>query len=508
MRNVIPSMFLLFLAILQQRFVSIFASCADDTDFTVQGNKVCEYVRRRTESERLRLCTDNLELQEKCPVSCSICCEDNPNLLYNGSPACAQLDSLDDTEQQNICNRFQASFSCPVTCDTCPLPFELECEWRSYGSSLIGEDLYSQSGESISLSADGKTLAIGAYGNTPNQDYGIYLAGHVRVYSFDEGSNNWVRKGSDIDGDEECGFAGDSVSISDNGSVVALGAPWANNRSGKVQVYWFKEQVGDWVRVGGDLDNENDGDEFGYSVSLSSDGKIVAAGATDNSDFASNAGHVRVYYLDEESLDWVQMGSDIDGEAGNDNLGVHTSLSSDGKTLSVSAFRSAGGIVRVYSFDETEMEWIKVGNDIGSNQGHSWNGMSSSSAVDIVAVGDLNGIVKVVSYDESANDWVAMGAHILTDNDELDFFGNAISLSGDGTIMTVGAPFSDSVYVYNYDVLSMDWAQIGKIDGQDNESFGSTVSMSSNGQILAVGAEDYDCYRGKVDVFKYECSIA
>merc|ERR1711957_36099 len=303
-------------------------------------------------------------------------------------------------------------------------------------------------------------------------------------------------------------MGGDSVSISDDGEIVALGAPWTNNRSGKVQVYMFELGIGDWVQLGGDLDNENIGDEFGYSVSLSSDGKIVAAGATDNSDFANNAGHVRVYYYDTESLDWVQMGSDIDGEAINDNVGVYTSLSADGKTLSVSAFRDAGGVVRVYSFDENEMDWIKVGNDIGSDQGDSWFGMSSSSAVDIVAVGDLSGPVKVVSYDESSNDWLEMGS-VSIDSGELDFFGSAISLSGDGMIMAVGAPLIDSVYVYNYDEESMDWVQIGdQIDGQNDERFGGTVSMSSNGQILAVGAYDYDCSRGRVKVFKYDCNIA
>jgi len=286
--------------------------------------------------------------------------------------------------------------------------------WYSYSPSFIGEDIYSQSGEAIALSADGKTLAIGAYGNTPNGNYNIYQAGHVCVYAFDEGLNDWVQKGSDIDGDEDCGLAGDSVAISDDGSIVAFGAPWANNRGGKVEVYRYSKGLGDWVKVGGDLDNEFGGDEFGYSVSLSSDGKIVAAGATDNSDFASDAGHVRVYYFDEELSDWVQMGQDIDGEAEGDSLGVYTSLSSDGKTLAASAFRDNGAnVVRVYSFDETDMEWMKVGDDIGN--GGSWFGMATSSAVDIVAVGDLSGIVKVFSYDESSMDWVPMGNEIVSD---------------------------------------------------------------------------------------------
>ena len=47
--------------------------------------------------------------------------------------------------------------------------------------------------------------------------------------------------------------------------------------------------------MGLDLHGQAAGDEFGFSVSLSSDGKRVAVGAPEN----DGRGHVRVYELQE-----------------------------------------------------------------------------------------------------------------------------------------------------------------------------------------------------------------
>ena len=71
------------------------------------------------------------------------------------------------------------------------------------------------------------------------------------------------------------------------------------------------------------------------SVSLSSDGTIFAAGAAYNDGTARPRGHARVYQFSSGS--WTQLGSDIDGEAADDNSGWSVSLSSDGTILAVGA---------------------------------------------------------------------------------------------------------------------------------------------------------------------------
>ncbi|MAG36171.1 MAG: hypothetical protein CL878_08000 [Dehalococcoidia bacterium] len=50
-----------------------------------------------------------------------------------------------------------------------------------------------------------------------------------------------------------------------------------------------------WTQRGSDIDGEAVGDVSGASVSLSSDGSIVAISANLNDGSASNSGHVRVF---------------------------------------------------------------------------------------------------------------------------------------------------------------------------------------------------------------------
>ena len=101
-----------------------------------------------------------------------------------------------------------------------------------------------------------------------------------------------------------------------------------------------------------DIDGEAAGDFSGYSVSLSSDGSTVAIGANGNDGAGSDAGHVRVYAWNGSS--WTQQGSDIDGEAAGDYSGSSVSLSSDGSTVAIGAngndvAGSDAGHVRVYA---------------------------------------------------------------------------------------------------------------------------------------------------------------
>ena len=50
-----------------------------------------------------------------------------------------------------------------------------------------------------------------------------------------------------------------------------------------------------WTQKGGDIDGEESGGYSGHSVSLSNDGKTVAIGAIFNDGNGINSGHVRVY---------------------------------------------------------------------------------------------------------------------------------------------------------------------------------------------------------------------
>jgi hypothetical protein len=121
--------------------------------------------------------------------------------------------------------------------------------------------------------------------------------------------------------------------------------------AGHVRVYQFSS--GAWTQMGADVDGEATDDQSGHSVSLSSDGTIVAVGAYANDDGGANAGHVRVYQYSSGA--WTQMGADIDGDAAGDQAGQLVALSGDGKSVAVAgpytdSNGSNAGRVRVYKY--------------------------------------------------------------------------------------------------------------------------------------------------------------
>ena len=64
--------------------------------------------------------------------------------------------------------------------------------------------------------------------------------GHVRIYQYNSGTNNWSQIGSDIDGEAAGDHSGWSVSLSSDGTTVAIGAPYSDgngNYAGHVRVY-------------------------------------------------------------------------------------------------------------------------------------------------------------------------------------------------------------------------------------------------------------------------------
>jgi hypothetical protein len=93
--------------------------------------------------------------------------------------------------------------------------------------------------------------------------------------------------------------------------------------------------TGSWIRIGQDIIGEANGDEFGYSVSLSDEGKTLAVGVRGADVNGAASGHVKVYQMDDSVSRWTQLGDDIDGEAAYDNSGWSVSLSADGNTVAI-----------------------------------------------------------------------------------------------------------------------------------------------------------------------------
>ena len=385
-------------------------------------------------------------------------------------------------------------------------------DYYQIGGDIDGEAVNDYSGEATALSADGTILAIGA----PRNDGAAADAGHVRVYKY--ASNSWAQLGDDINGEVTGDRSGEAISLSSDGTILAIGASYNDGNgtsAGHVRVYQYASNS--WTQLGADIDGEAASDESGSSVSLSADGTILAIAARYNdAGNASNVnvGHVRVYQY--ASNTWTQLGGDIDGEAAGDFSGESVSLSSDGTVLAIGAAQNAGGgtdrgHVRVYKYASNS--WTQRGADIDGEANYDYSGWSTSLSADgtKLAIGakdnDANGMsaghARVYQYNSGSTPaWVQLGADI--DGEAAgDYSAWSISLSSDGTTLAIGAFGNDGngagaghvrVYQYNSGSTPPAWEQFGTdIDGETAaDASGCSVSLSSDGTIIAVGANGND----------------
>jgi hypothetical protein len=310
------------------------------------------------------------------------------------------------------------------------------------GQDIDGEAADDESGWPVNISNDGSVVAIGARYNDAN---GVD-SGHVRMYENQSGT--WIQIGQDINGEAPGDLSGQTVSLSSNGTIVAIGAVYNGGngeKSGHVRI--FENQSGTWMQLGDDIDGEAAFDESGFSVNLSSDGTILAIGAVFNDGNGVDSGHVRIY--ENQSGTWTQLGQDIDGEAAADRSGQAVSLSSDGTIVAIGVARNDGSAVdaghtRIY--ENQSGTWTQIGDDIDGEA------MSDSSGWDV-------------------------------------------SLSSDGTVVAIGSVGNDdngtnSGHVRVFENQSGTWTQIGQnINGEAaNDASGFTVNLSSDASIVAISA--------------------
>ena len=284
----------------------------------------------------------------------------------------------------------------------------------------------------VSLSSDGTIVAIGERINN-----------NVRVYKHN--GTNWNQMGRDIDGEADGDIFGISVSLSHDGTIVAIGAPRDMGNTGYVRVY--KHNGTNWNQMGSDIDGEEAGGAFGCSVSLSHDGSSVAIGDFTNSDGMRghlHGGHVRVYKHNGTS--WNQMGGDIDGIKAGGMFGWSVSLSSDGTIVAGGTLM--GGYVLVYKYDGTD--WNQMGGDIdeAARDGDPTH-VSLSFDGTIIAIGapytnSKAGQVHV--YKHNGTNWNQMGSDIDGEATN-DQSGRSVSLSSDGTVLALGS--ARNVRVFN-----------------------------------------------------------
>lgn len=381
------------------------------------------------------------------------------------------------------------------------------------GQDIDGEASGDESGWSVSSSANGNIIAIGARSNdgTGFTDGFGFNSGQVRVY---ETINNiWTQIAQDIDGLSQDDNIGHSVSLSDTGNKLIVGSirsGYNGDNSGQIIVYENINNV--WTQVGQKINGESAGDLFGYSVDMSSNGNIIAVGSPFKDSNGSNSGSVRIFeYI---NTNWTQIGQDIDGESISDKSGHSISLSSDGNIIAIGAYENEStstnnnawfGHVRVY--ENINNVWTQVGQDIDGEDSNEQSGRSVSISANgnIVAIGapenneNGNDSGKARVYENINNIWTQKGEDIVGENAG-DKLGSNVSLSSNGNLLAIAAERNgdngaSSGQVRLFEYVNENWTQLGEdINGENSFDgfFGLNISLASNGNTIIIGAPGND----------------
>ena len=329
--------------------------------------------------------------------------------------------------------------------------------WIQKGADLVGE-APGDAVSSISMSGDGDTIVVGASYNDGNGTD----AGHARVYDWN--GSSWVQRSNDIDGQSAADYSGQSVSISDDGNTMALSSPGNNsngNDSGHVRIFTWSGTA--WIAVGNPIVGESAEDQIN-NVSISTDGETIAVGATGNDGNGADSGHVRVYNWNGTA--WTQIGDDINGEAAGDMSGYSVALSDAGDTVAIGAPANDGsgsnaGHVRLYDWNGTA--WVQRGADLDGEaiDDRSGSSVSINSIGSTVVVGapnnDGNG---ADSGHSKVYDWPTTTALVHTAGVDVIDFNNRDLVEGDRITLTIagGTEIQGVVGTDGLDALLTDMA--------------------------------------------------
>jgi hypothetical protein len=314
-------------------------------------------------------------------------------------------------------------------------------------------------GSAVAISDDGKIVAVGARSSSSSSSFGKSKSGLVKVYQYSESLDSWLQMGNTIEGSEELERLGFSVAISGDGLRVACGSPKGSGGLGRVGIYDFNDRKG-WVLVGDVITGQKKKDMAGFSVSMSSDGSVVAVGAISASlNGIERCGSVTMYNLDASAEKWVTSGQMLTGIVANAQFGYSIKLSGDGQRVVIGSNGvgttglSNVGSCEIFQLNSKTFRWKQIGavfgddknEEAGSHVSMSANGLWVACSKTTMASGRPEGAVVVLN--EQGGDWNVVET-ITPFFEDSTSFGSSTHFSQDGEDIIIGAPLFNSTSGY------------------------------------------------------------
>ncbi|CAK0870733.1 unnamed protein product [Prorocentrum cordatum] len=208
----------------------------------------------------------------------------------------------------------------PRTCSTVPPARGCSSLWRVMGPQATF-------GNSVAVSSDGARVVVGAFYDDDQGD----RSGSAYVFDGTTGERLLKLVASDGAASDHFGI---SVAVSSDGARVVVGAKGDDDQGNNAgSAYVLDGTTGE--RLLKLLANDGAaGDEFGYSVAVSSDGARVVVGAAGDEDQGDRSGSA--YVFDGTTGERLLKLLASDGAAG-DEFGISVSVSSDGARVVVGA---------------------------------------------------------------------------------------------------------------------------------------------------------------------------
>jgi hypothetical protein len=414
------------------------------------------------------------------------------------SMACSVGYAVDAAPQQTTCyiNDFFFGQTCKVCSPGTTLTWDVAALAKLVGTGAEGTDV--SQGRSVSLSADGSTLAAG--GSADNGGIGA-------TWVFARSGSAWSQQGTKLVGAGVVGAyvsQGGSVSLSADGSTLAVGGSADNDNAGATWV--FTRTGSAWSQQGSKLvgtgalgfSSQQSGFVLqGYSVSLSADGSTLAVGGV-----ADSGGAGATWLFTRSGSTWSQQGGKLVGAGAvgtSARQGASVSLAADGNTLAVGGNSDNDETGATWVFTRNDSTWSQQGSKLvgaGAMGTSFFQGASVSLAADgnTLAVGgdgyhdNVNAGATWV-FTRNGSTWSQQGSNVA-------MVGTSVSLSADGNTLAVGSisgsDDAGATWLFTRIANGSAWSQQGgKLVGAGavgtSAMQGTSVSLSADGSMLAVG---------------------